>query len=362
MTSDEARENYISEWFGHRVYPTVSSQPGALADQRAERCPFLSTALGESTRCVKSAASSGVCSISSRSNGRRQDWVVCPYRALDPDLTGPVVQLLFDPQREGVRVVPGPNLASTAVQVEVDAALRGGSRVAILLQDKIGGEISLSKTDKSPEFSFDITFAELRRSPTGIVVGDFGLMEVQTMDFHGSYRNAVKNLKDAFRLHGDGFAGAVALNPSWLCERIEGPNISNVFKRTFYQMMLKFQVGAHDSCLGCALAIPVSVWDSWQRHLAAPTLRSEPDGTYSLYSPGRERPSKVSAWIVVFDIATRNPTPDYVSVQKVIATDAESIAYFALKVAPDMALGSGSFERIPLSIRARLRSWWPRIV
>jgi hypothetical protein len=36
--------NSISEWFGHRIYPTVAVDALAIMDQREESCPFLSTA------------------------------------------------------------------------------------------------------------------------------------------------------------------------------------------------------------------------------------------------------------------------------------------------------------------------------
>ena len=38
---------------------------------------------------------SGVCTINNASNGSRQDWLVCPYRALDPNLIDNVVRRLF---------------------------------------------------------------------------------------------------------------------------------------------------------------------------------------------------------------------------------------------------------------------------
>ena len=56
-------------------------------------------------------------------------------------------------------------------------------------------------------------------------------------------------------------------NINWLSEKIEGPNIANVFKRTFYQMVLKFKLAGHETCAGTTLALPRAVWDSWQRHL-----------------------------------------------------------------------------------------------
>ena len=108
--------------------------------------------------------------------------------------------------------------------------------------------------------------------------GRFGVLEIQTMDFHGSYRLAVQNLDDSLRLHGSGFADALQQNQRWLAERIEGPNIANVFKRTFYQMTLKFQLGVHPRSVGTSLAIPQAVWDSWQPHLGRPELVSCGEG------------------------------------------------------------------------------------
>lgn len=32
--------NFISEWFGHRIYPTVADLASARADQLTERCRF----------------------------------------------------------------------------------------------------------------------------------------------------------------------------------------------------------------------------------------------------------------------------------------------------------------------------------
>src|SRR3990170_8682943 len=89
------RGNYVSEWLGHRVYPVVAEIPLALADQQNKRCPFLTEATGENKTCIKPPASLGICTISSASNGPRQDWLVCPYRALDRALLDDVVRRLF---------------------------------------------------------------------------------------------------------------------------------------------------------------------------------------------------------------------------------------------------------------------------
>src|SRR5437870_2600202 len=81
-TEGEFFGNFVSEWFGHRVHPVVARVAQVFDDQRTKRCPFLTEATGHDTECVKSAASKGICTISSTSNGPRQDWLICPNRAL----------------------------------------------------------------------------------------------------------------------------------------------------------------------------------------------------------------------------------------------------------------------------------------
>lgn len=181
------------------------------------------------------------------------------------------------------------------------------------------------------------------------------------MDFHGSYRSAVQNLQDSLRLHREQFPEALQANQHWLGEKIEGPNIANVFKRTFYQVMLKFQIGGLDSCAGCVLAIPRSVWDSWQRHLGAPELAPTEEGHFELKRPGTGHDPSPPAWIYVFDIDwSSTVTPNPIVIRQRIATDADSIAYFALKVAPSLAVAQGgSGDRVPVRIRQRLARWWP---
>lgn len=183
------------------------------------------------------------------------------------------------------------------------------------------------------------------------------------MDFHGSYRNAVRNLREGLRMHPTQFGATVQSNQWWLSEGVEGPNIANVFKRTFYQMMFKFQLGHHDRCAGCVLAIPQSVWDSWQRHLGAPELKAEKDGTYSLLAPGRERSDPCPAWIYVFDPDARTDvTPSPIVVRRMIGTDAPSISHWALEVAPAAALSNIDAEVGLLSgLSRRLKLFWPEL-
>ena len=356
--------NFVSEWFGHRVYPSIANSRRALNDQQRERCPFLSEITESEQACVKSESSRGVCTISSASNGPRQDWLVCPYRAIDEEIFSTVARRLFGlPAGADCMVVAAPSLAQETVRKRVIAKLESRDNVIAFLQARIGGEISLSATERSPELSFDTTLVQLARSADGACVANrYAFLEIQTMDFHGTYRNVVKNLKDALRLHRGEFSRTVGQNQHWLSDRIEGPNIANVFKRTFYQIMLKFQIGAHSSCSGAALAIPASVWDSWQHHLGRPELRRLPDGVL-LMNTGEPEASARKSWIYVFDVIEGSrPTPNRLVIKHTIATDAASLAHYAFTVAPEAAIGqSGSVDRLLVTVRQRLATWWPEL-
>lgn len=357
--------NFVSEWFGHRVYPTTVSSPQAITDQNTERCPFLSTAKGEDTSCIKNPKSKGVCSVSCVSNGPRQDWLVCPYRALNTEIvTGAIRRLFGLPDSSSPYVTPAINLAKTEVRTDVAKRLAQGEAVFTYFDEKTGGELSIPATDRSPEFSFDVTIIELNIKDGNPHIGRFGILEIQTTDFHGSYQHAVRNLKDVLRLHQSTFAATLQANEGkWLSEGVEGPNIANVFKRTFYQMMFKFQLGQHEQCAGCVLAIPQSVWDSWQRHLGAPEITAETDGTFSLLAPGNSRPDPCPAWVFVFDADAASPqTPSPIVVRQVIGTDAPAFSYWALDAAPKAALSNIDAETGFLAgLSRRLRPIWPEL-
>lgn len=365
--ADSGGRNHIAEWYGHRVYPVVADSPRAIADQTAGACPFLSDATGETSACVKAANSSGVCTVSSVSQEHgRQDWLVCPIRSLDLELIDDVVRRLFghDEQTE-VLVMPVPVLRQTGRRDELKQAVARGVPTVVYFQTKLGGEITLSRTERSPEFSFDATLVEvLPDGAGGLRLGRYGIFEIQTMDYHGSYRQAVSNLRDGLRLHGDGFHAALTSNPRWLSERMEGPNISNVFKRTFYQMMFKFQVGAHPQSAGCVFAIPKPVWDSWQRHLAAPELVDRGDGTWRLGESDPEADDEhPPAWIHVLDLEVDQiVSPNDLGIWRVIATDAPSMSHYALDLAPAAALEEGgSVDRLMATIQSRLAAYLPEI-
>jgi hypothetical protein len=361
----EESVSFISEWFGYRVYPTVTRGAAALDTQRTKTCPFLTDVIGDRAVCIKSAASSGICTISSKSNGPRQDWLVCPLRAFRPLLLNTSVALLFggDGSRP-VRILPAPTLAKPQVRELVTSTLNAGGDCIVYLQNKLGGEISLSRTERSPELSFDVTMVDLVLTDGFPTVKRFGLLEIQTMDFHGSYRAAVKNLEDALRLHGEGFHPTLQNNQQWLRDGIEGPNIANVFKRTFYQMMLKFRIGASDVCSGCILALPVSVWESWQRHLGRPDLNPDEAGVCTLRAPDEpttsERPKN---WIVVFDIDPKAAEgPSGLIVNKLIATSSQALSHYAFEAAPSAAIADGGpVSSIAAQIRIRLSQYWPEL-
>ena len=175
MTEQETG-NHVSEWFGHRVFPRVVASAQSLDDQRSQRCPFLTTAKAADTGCIKSEASKGVCTVNTSAGGTRQDWLVCPYRALNPVLLNATIGRLFGfPASSPALIVPGVRLADTAMRAEVAARLDAGNRVFIYFDEKLGGELSIPGTPRSPEFSFDVTVFEIERAQGEPHVGQFGM-------------------------------------------------------------------------------------------------------------------------------------------------------------------------------------------
>lgn len=226
--------------------------------------------------------------------------MVCPYRAVHTELLEAAARQLFkvDPAQP-IIVASAPSLEKKEIRLLVDSSLRNRARVFVFFQDKLGGEISLPRTDRSPELAFDITIVEIKRSGVEFEVGKYGILEVQTMDFHGTYRYAVQNLTDALRLHQEKFPAEVEKHREWLADHVEGPNLANVFKRTFYQMAFKFQMGLDKSCAGCVLAISESVWASWQRHLGQPKLMAGEDGSLLLRKPRAPLPQPLGAEVIM---------------------------------------------------------------
>ena len=133
-----------------------------MSDQRAGALPVPDGNPEDEHRCVKATNSRGVCTISAGSNGPRQDWLVCPYRALDDGLLADIVKRLYGiTALDPVLIRPVLALGDETGRSEILNAVRDRERVFVYFQDKLGGEIGLSKTGASPELSFDITVVEL---------------------------------------------------------------------------------------------------------------------------------------------------------------------------------------------------------
>lgn len=352
----DALRPHIAEWFGHRVYPVVADHSRARQDQQDQRCPFLTEVAGRTTACVKNTNSRGVCTISAGSNGPRQDWLVCPHRALDDHLLHAMVRRLFGlGDDEPVHVLPVTSLSDERVhdRLLADVLDPSAPRQFLTFQQLFGGEISLPRSQVSPELSFDATVVEVvpaSDSAVAVRLGRYGVIEMQTTDTHGTYRHAVEALRGALDLHADEFGAQVAAHPDWPGRRIEGPNISNVFKRTFYQVMFKFQITRRASSSGCILALPRPVWDSWQPFLGAPELVDMGDGTHRLRARGEtavDTSEEAPNWIYVFDIADDPPadgSPTPIELQIIVATDAPTLSRLALDIAPNNAIGDSDAE------------------
>ena len=358
--------NSISEWFGHRIYPTVKASAQAQADQKLGSCPFLGAALGSrgAHACIKPANSRGVCTVSSNSNGSQQDWVVCPYRTINSPIFAHSTQRLFQ-LSAGVRIrlFPAPSLAEKKTRAEVQQLLTQGESVFVYFIDKLGGEIDLPGSPRSPKFKLDTTIVELRPAgDSALDLARYAVVEVQTMDFHGSYKHATTSLTHALQLHPRDFPKQLQANPTWASAEIEGPNISNVFKRTIYQVLFKLRFGHQPDCAGCVLVLPQAVWDSWQPHLGAPKLIQLTDGTWQIASSAASRPaSKQPGWIYLFDIdANSRVTPNPISVTHEIRIDSETLSKLAFTVAPELAMEHiGGDAGLKAIIRRRMATFWP---
>lgn len=358
--------NSISEWFGHRVYPTVAASAKAQADQKQGHCPFLGAAVGNGAKhaCIKPANSRGVCTVSSNSNGSQQDWVVCPYRTIDSPIFAHSTQRLFRlPANTPTHLIPAPALAENKIRRDVQRHLAHGHAVFVYFIDKLGGEIDLPGSPRSPKFKLDTTIVELKRAPESpFDLARYAVVEVQTMDFHGSYKHATTSLTHALQLHPKDFPKQLEAHSEWASAEIEGPNISNVFKRTIYQVLFKLRFGHQPDCAGCILALPQAVWDSWQPHLGAPELTKLADGTWQIASGINVDPAaKQPGWIYLFDIdSASRATPNPISVTHEIRIDSETLSKLAFTVAPELAMEHiGGDSGLKAIIRRRMASFWP---
>ncbi|MCD2104913.1 hypothetical protein ACQR36_17475 [Rhodococcus erythropolis] len=352
-------KNFIAEYFGHRVYPEVAHTLASTEDQVNGECPFLSRAKATPTPCIKAESSRGVCVVSTLIDKERHDWLVCPQRVLDPTFMRTAARQIFGfDETDSLEFIAAPTLAEPEVRESIRAWLNSSNtKVVVFFQDKLGGELGISKTSTSPEFSFDWTLVEIEGFDPDPKLGRYGILEIQTMDFHGSYKHAVGPVSER---RGDEdfheWLGAPSGRAA-LSKKMEGPNISNVFKRTFYQMAYKFALGGHGKCAGTGFAIPQSVWISWLRHLANPALIDNGDGTHSLGDTSSETSN---AWIFVFELhpnTTISPRPLRPYLQ--IRVNTRTLRELALVVSPQTALATGGpVDAVQDKLRLRMNEYW----
>jgi DNA modification methylase len=353
--------NYVSEWFGQRIYPVVRMDMGAMTGKRFGKCPFLSNILKSQTECVKNENAFGVCTINSCSNGPRQDWLVCPYRVIDSEIVKRSCATIFGLKTE-VLPLPVSVLKHEGELDKFKSAVKKAGHGYLFFQDKLGGEISVVGTERSPEMAFDVTLVEVVHAAGEFNVSRYGVLEIQTMDFHGSYKHAVANLRDGLRLHEREFPEALQNKPEWAGKHVEGPNIANVFKRTFYQIMLKFKLAGRGAAAGTVLALPKSVWDSWQPFLGAPELIDESAGTKRFkMASGQKVEEVLNSFICVFDLDSRNSASiSPVNIEYFIRVSPERLAHHAFTEVPNNMLHAiQSSDAVLSRIKSRLIEWWP---
>jgi len=345
--------NYVSEWFGQRIYPDVRVEAKAISRANAGVCPFLSSIRRAKTNCIKNENSFGVCTI----NSANKDWLVCPYRVIDTEIVRSGCETVFAIERCSAPI-PVSILQDTRGVAALNECLNKDGHAFIFFQDKLGGEISINGTPSSPEISFDVTVVEVAKGATGgIRVLRYGFIEIQTMDFHGSYKAAVTNLRDAHRLHGKKFPRELAQNQGWASENVEGPNIANVFKRTFYQTLLKFELSKEGAAAGTVLALPESVWESWQPFLGRPTIQAVIGSTFRIAGTDNETYHGTNAWIFVFRLDEKADQPispvNITTRIRVSATDLVQHAF--ISVPKNMLHVASSEDELLRRIRDRIR-------
>lgn len=362
MSKTQPRGNFISEWFGQRIYPEVRLSDQAISGPNWGVCPFLSGVKRERTQCIKSENAFGVCTINSVGVDVRRDWLVCPYRVIDSDIVKAGCETIFG-TNSSITPIPVSILNDKKGIAVLEEALTKNQSAFIFFQDKLGGEISISGTQASPEIAFDVTVVELTRAKGFLKVGRYGFIEIQTMDFHGSYKRAVSNLRDAHRLHKKIFSKSLAKNPAWMSEGVEGPNIANVFKRTFYQTLLKFELSKEGAAAGTILAIPQSVWDSWQPFLGRPEIEYVGGVNFRIRGSDNEHYHGTNAWIFVFDLdSTSSSQISPVSITAKIRVSATDLIEHAfVNVPKNMLQWTRCDDALLQRIRSRIQKALPTL-
>src|SRR5262249_49340826 len=190
--------------------------------------------------------------------------------------------------------------------------------------------------------------------------GRYGFIEIQTMDFHGSYKYAVSNLRDAHRLHKKGFSKALKENPHWMAQNVEGPNIANVFKRTFYQTLLKFELSKEGAAAGTILALRQAVWDSWQPFLGRPAIEQVSGTEYRIKGSDIRSYHGTNAWIFVFaPDETRGPISPIEITARIRVSATDLVEHAFVTVPKNMLHLATTKDALLERIRARIQRALP---
>lgn len=356
--------NYVAEWYGYRVYPPVDGSEQAVRDQATRICPFLSDATEQTRECVKP---NGVCTISSDSNGLRQNWLACPNRILDRRFTllRSVVERLYG-ITGGQDIVLRPTIAlqNDEIRREILHALANDTRVFVFFHQIFGGEMNIRATSGSPAFKIDASIVELLADDDdSFHLGRHVFFELQTADFHGNYRNAVAELE---RLQNEMPTTYHDALQDANIPHVQGPNKANVFKRTIYQTIFKMQLTRDQSrCAGFVIALPEAVWDSWRTFLGEPDPQQDPDdpsvwrldGGRAAADDDTVEPEE--AWIFVFDTdSASSESPKPLTIIKQIKTSSTVLIHYALEEAPRRALSGAVLDLYTQDFEDKIREQW----
>lgn len=113
---------------------------------------------------------------------------------------------------------------------------------------------------------------------------------------------------------------------------------------------------------GTVLALPRSVWDSWQPFLGAPELIAESETTKRFkVAEGLIEAESLNAYICVFDLDHRyNAAISPVIIDHFIRVSPEQLAHHAFTEVPkQMLLAIQSSDAVLSRIKTRLLEWWP---
>lgn len=146
-----------------------------------------------------------------------------------------------------------------------------------------------------------------------------------------------------------------------MSEAVEGPNIANVFKRTFYQTLLKFELSKEGAAAGTVLAIPDSVWDSWQPFLGKPQVEYVRDSEFRIKGADNISYHGTNAWIFVFRLDEKSPraVSPVKLVAKIRVSATDLIEHAFVTVPKNMLHWSRTEDALLQRIRNRIRRALP---